>query len=45
MGTDSFPDWDYVRPDETKPFEYKVSDWGLVDGRIVALDYSAPALF
>jgi hypothetical protein len=42
---DEFPDWDYVPPDETCPFEYKASDWGrLPDGRIVALDYSAPAL-
>jgi hypothetical protein len=40
-----FPDWDYVPPDEGEPFEYKASDWGrLPDGRLVALDYSAPAL-
>jgi len=40
-----FPDWDYVPPDETCPFEYKASDWGwLPDGRLVALDYSTPAL-
>ena len=32
-------------PDETCPFEHKASDWGrLPDGRLVALDYSAPAL-
>jgi len=43
--TDGFPDWDYVPPDEGAPFEYKASDWGwLSDGRLVALDYSAPAL-
>jgi hypothetical protein len=43
--TDGFPDWDYVPPDETEPFEYKESDWGhLPDGRLVALDYSTPAL-
>jgi hypothetical protein len=43
--TDGFPDWDYVPPDEGEPFEYKASDWGrLPDGRLVALDYSAPAL-
>jgi len=42
---DGFPDWDYVPPDETCPFEYKASDWGrLRDGRLVALDYSTPAL-
>jgi hypothetical protein len=45
MDADGFPDWDYVPPDETCPFEYKASDWGyLPDGRLVALDYSAPAL-
>ena len=43
--TDGFPDWDYVPPDETAPFEYKASDWGWLDGHLVALDYSAPALF
>jgi hypothetical protein len=42
--TDDFPDWDYVPPDETAPFEYKASDWGRLGGRLVALDYSAPAL-
>jgi hypothetical protein len=43
--SDGFPDWDYLPPDETCPFEYKASDWGrLPNGRIVALDYSAPAL-
>jgi hypothetical protein len=40
-----FPDWDYVPPDDTCPFEYKASDWGrLPDGQLVALDYSATAL-
>jgi hypothetical protein len=42
--TDGFPDWDYVPPDETSPFEYKASDWGRLGGRLVALVYSAPAL-
>jgi hypothetical protein len=43
--TRGFPDWDYVPPDEGEPFEYKATDWGrLPDGRLVALDYSAPAL-
>src|SRR4029078_1748154 len=41
METDGFPKWDYVPPDETEPFEYKASDWGWLDGRIVALDYAA----
>jgi hypothetical protein len=45
INEDGFPDWDYVPPDETCPFEYKASDWGrLPDGRLVALDYSTPAL-
>ena len=41
-----FPDWDYIPPnDEGHPFEHKASDWGrLPDGRLVALDYSMPAL-
>jgi hypothetical protein len=42
---DGFPDWDYVPPDEGHPFEHKASDWGrLSDGRLVAVDYSAPAV-
>jgi hypothetical protein len=35
--TDGFPDWDYVPPDETAPFEYKASDWGWIGKRLVAL--------
>ena len=43
--TRGFPDWDYVPPDDECPFEHKASDWGrLPDGRLVALDYSAPPL-
>jgi hypothetical protein len=44
--TDGYPDWDYAPSDgESSPFEYKPSDWGrLSDGRLVALDYSSPAL-
>jgi hypothetical protein len=46
MDMDGFPDWDYMPPsDEPHPFEFKASDWGWLDGRLVALDYSAPALF
>jgi hypothetical protein len=45
LESDGFPEWDYVPPDETCPFEYKASDWGrLTDRRLVALDYSSPAL-
>ena len=44
--TRGFPDWDYMPPDDDEcPFEPKASDWGrLPDGRLVALDYSMPAL-
>jgi hypothetical protein len=43
--TRGFPDWDYVPPGNECPFEFKASDWGLLpDGRLVALDYSMPAL-
>ena len=31
--TRTFPDWDYVPPDETAPFEYKASDWGWLKDR------------
>ena len=44
--TRGFSDWDYMPPDDDEcPFEPKASDWGrLPDGRLVALDYSMPAL-
>jgi hypothetical protein len=46
MDTDGFPDWDYMPPNDVgHPFEWKAEDWGWLDGRLVALDYSAPALF
>jgi hypothetical protein len=42
---DAFPDWHYdPSTGEREPFEYKESDWGWLDGRLVAIDYSAPAL-
>lgn len=41
---DTFPDWDYWPGDPSEPFEYKASDWGMLNGRLVALDYSAPAI-
>lgn len=43
--SDAFPDWDYIPGGSRSPFEYKASDWGFLDGKLVALDYSAPALF
>jgi hypothetical protein len=39
---DGFPDWDYMPGGPSSPFEYKESDWGYVDGRLVALDYAVP---
>jgi hypothetical protein len=47
LDTDGFPDWDWEpnSPDNGSPFEYKASDWGRLDGRLVALDYAAPVLF
>ena len=45
IANDGFPDWDYVPPDEGHPFEFKASDWGWLDSKLVAVDYSAPALF
>jgi hypothetical protein len=43
IDTDGFPDWDYMPGEEGQPFEYKASDWGWFDGRLVSVDYSAPA--
>jgi hypothetical protein len=43
--TRGFPEWDYMGPnDEECPFEPKASDWGWLNGRLVALDYSTPEL-
>jgi hypothetical protein len=42
---DGFLDWNYEpRDGESAPFEYKASDWGWLDGKLVAVDYGAPAL-
>jgi hypothetical protein len=40
------PDWDYHPhdPDGPDPFEWKSSDWGRIDGRLVAVDYATPAM-
>jgi hypothetical protein len=37
---DAFPDWDYMPGEDGDPFEPKASDWGRINGRLVALDYS-----
>jgi hypothetical protein len=36
-----FPDWDYMPGGPRSPFEFKETDWGRLDGRLVALDYAA----
>lgn len=36
-------DWDFVPGEDSCPFEPKASDWGSLEGRTVALDYSTPA--
>jgi hypothetical protein len=43
IDSDGFPDWDYMPGEDGEPFEYKASDWGRLDGRLVAVDYSTPA--
>jgi hypothetical protein len=40
LRSDRFPDWDYIPPGPKAPFEYKESDWGYLEGRLVALDYA-----
>ena len=38
------PDWDYLsNGDDPCPFEPKGQDWGLLEGRIVAVDYGIDA--
>lgn len=35
------PDWNYRGPgDDGHPFDWKACDWGWLDGKPVALDYS-----
>jgi hypothetical protein len=36
--------WDYMPGGDEWPCEPKPADWGLLDGRIVAVDYAAPAV-
>jgi hypothetical protein len=43
LDADGFPDWDYLPGEDGQPFEFKVSDWGRINGRLIALDYSTPA--
>jgi hypothetical protein len=40
LATDDFPDWDYMPGGPKDPFEHKESDWGYLEGRLVALDYA-----
>jgi len=45
FATGGFQNWDYLPWDaEPDQFEWKASDWGWLDGKLVALDYSTPAL-
>lgn len=39
----AFIAWEYVPGEDSCPFEPKASDWGWLEGRKVALDYSTPA--
>jgi hypothetical protein len=43
--SNGFPDWDYggMLDDET-PWEFKAGDWGWLEGRPVAFDFSVSAL-
>jgi hypothetical protein len=41
--TRGFPDWDYTPGEDGDPFEPKASDWGRINGELVAVDYSTPA--
>jgi hypothetical protein len=38
------PPWDYVPHTDGCPWESKPEDWGRLQGKLVAVDYSAPAL-
>jgi hypothetical protein len=41
----AFFEWDYAGPgDDGHPFEWKPSDWGYINGRVVAIDYAATAI-
>jgi hypothetical protein len=36
--------WDYLGPgDDECPFEWKLDDWGTLNGRLIAVDYAATA--
>lgn len=47
MSLDEYMDavdvWDYRPGEDSGPFEPKASDWGCLEGRMAALDYSTPA--
>jgi hypothetical protein len=36
--------WDYIPGGDEWPCEPKRTDWGLINGRVVAVDYAAPAV-
>jgi hypothetical protein len=41
---EAFEAWDYMPGEDGCPFEPKACDWGWLNGRKVALDYSIPGL-
>ena len=44
LKTSAWFDWDYMGPnDDECPFEWKPSDWGILNGSSVAVDYAATA--
>ena len=44
LETGAFHKWAYSgQGDDDHPFEWKPDDWGMVNGRIVAVDYAATA--
>jgi hypothetical protein len=44
LETGAFRKWDYSgQGDDCCPFEWKPDDWGMVNGKIVAVDYAATA--
>jgi hypothetical protein len=44
LKANAWSEWDYLGdPDDECPFEWKRSDWGVLDDRLVAVDYAATA--
>ena len=44
LKANAWSEWDYLGdPDDECPFEWKRSHWGVLDDRLVAVDYAATA--